>query len=293
MASAYLRTRTGLASKGAGKRHGKYISGLDKYSHKDEVKYVVDKHIPSFAKDAVDFFDKADKLERANGRSYRSMVFAIPREATDPLAWAQALTDAMLEDKHAYRLAIHLDKDNHNPHAHLMFSERGLTAGMEAKDFFTRANPKEKRISGTAGKRWLEDMKGIYVSHIQKLVPNYVRPNRKEPKIGQAREIRTPSDAAYEAARQGRMKAVKNLRGLEAVLADTNAAIEAEQLRIDGSKKKPLAQLITEAQSATDSSPVMSAVPEVKAGWKPAGTLKGFRPTVPSLIPPRPKPPWA
>jgi MobA/MobL family len=232
MATFYLRTRTGLASKGAGKNHVRYISGIGKHADKHEVKFVVDKFIPSFAKNAEDFFHQADKNERANGRSYRSIVIAIPREAEDKLAWAQALTDELLGDKHAYRLAIHLDDKGNNPHAHLMFSERGLTEGKTVKDFFSRLNPKEKKISGTAGMRWLAEVKEIYRAHILKVAPNYVQPMRGEQKIGQAREVKTDADQRHEDERKVRIEQVAKLRQITSGLEDCNAAIaklEAEE----------------------------------------------------------------
>ena len=273
MASFYLRTQTGLACHGAGKKHSRYISGLDKYAHKKEVKHVVDGNLPSFANDAVEFFDQADKNERANGRSYRSIVFAIPREAKDKLAWAQELTNAMLDNKHTYRLAIHLDDEGHNPHAHLQFSERGLIEGETVKDFFSRANPKEKKISGTASKRWLADMKDVYLGQIKKLVPTYVRPNSKEQKIGQKREIKTEQDQKYENERQAREQNVQNIRLLSAGLAECEAAIEFEKLAIEEAKQK-------QAKPAE--------APKLNGAWKPA--FMSLRKT-PFDIPKAPRPP--
>jgi MobA/MobL family len=254
MASFYLRTNTGLASKGAGKNHVRYISGIGKHADKKEVKFVVDKLIPSFAKNAEEFFDEADKNERANGRSYRSIVFAIPREAEDKLAWAQALTDDILGDKHAYRLAIHLDDAGHNPHAHLMFSERGLTEGKTVKDFFSRMNPKEKKISGTAGKRWLDEVKKTYLAHIHKVAPAYVPAMRGEEKIGQAREVRNEGDQRYEDERKERIAHVEKLRSLEAGLAECNAGIAEIEAEAELKKKVP--------------EPVGELV--INSNWKPA-----------------------
>lgn len=180
MATFYLRTSTGRASEGRGLKHMSYVSGIGAYSDKTEVKHIVDKHIPSFATDALDFFDLSDKLERQNGRSYRSLVIAIPTEAPYPLAWTQLLVDELLKDQHAYRLVIH-DKGDGNPHAHVVFSERGLKEGKTPKDFFSRQNPKDRAIST---KPWLKQAKAVYLAHVQTVAPDYVPPNSGEIKIG-------------------------------------------------------------------------------------------------------------
>jgi len=136
MATNYLSTRTGTAGKGAGAKHAAYISGLDRYAEKDEVKTVIDKIIPaSVAKDGLEFFQKADELERANGRSYRSLIIAIPREAADKAAWAQTLVDDLLKDKHAYRLAIH-DKGDGNPPRAFDVLRTGFESGQNAQGLF-------------------------------------------------------------------------------------------------------------------------------------------------------------
>jgi MobA/MobL family len=180
MPTFYMRTTTGLSASGAGKNQVAYISGLDRYSNKMEVVSIVDKNIPkSVAKDGKEFFEKADVLERANGRSYRSLIIAIPREATDKLAWTQTFVDAVLKDKHAYRLAIHIDGGG-NPHAHLMFCERGLKEGQTPKDFFSRKNGK---VRGVSTRKWLHEAKAVYLDHVRKLVPDYTPAMKADPKI--------------------------------------------------------------------------------------------------------------
>lgn len=229
MATNYLSTRTGTSGTGAGAKHAAYISALDRHADKTEVRAVIDKNIPaSVAKDGLAFFKQADELERANGRSYRSVIVAIPREAADKTAWAQTFVDALLKDKHAYRLAIH-DKGDGNPHAHLMFSERCLKEGKTAKDFFSRQNPKDRFVSH---KDWLKNAKALYLTHVQKVAPDYVPKMSGEPKIGQKLKNASP---AWEAQRAKREKAVTKIRRAEAqlqtldgmlVTAKTNFAID-------------------------------------------------------------------
>ncbi len=208
MATFYLRTRTGLACKRAGQSHALYIAGLAKYKDKTEVQFVIDKNLPLWATSADDFFTKADENERANGRSFRSIVFAIPYETTNKEQWAQEFTQTLLGDRHAYRLAVHIPLNGHNPHAHLMFTERGQSA-MPADTYFSRKNAKEKAFSGAKSKQWLEGAKRQYLALIRRLCPDYTPPNTGEQKIGQALPFST---SIYEDKRQARIAEVERLR---------------------------------------------------------------------------------
>ena len=75
------------------------------------------------------YWEAADEHERANGRLYSEIQFALPRELD--AGGRQALAGAFAErvcagERLPYTLAIHRGgADGANPHAHLMFSERG------------------------------------------------------------------------------------------------------------------------------------------------------------------------
>lgn len=221
MATFYLRTRTGLASKKAARRHALYISGQDRYADKTEVQFVIDKNLPSWANTADDFFAEADQNERSNGRSYRSIVFAIPNEAIDKCEWAQEFAQTLLGNKHAYRLAVHIPQNQHNPHAHLMFTERGQ-ADMPAETYFGRKNAKERAFSGSKSKQWLDSAKRQYLALIRRLCPDYTPPNRGEPKIGQYMPKASP---VYDEKRQDHMAEVAQLRTDERELEAVNASL--------------------------------------------------------------------
>jgi MobA/MobL family len=221
MATFYLRTRTGLASKREGRKHALYIAGKDRYSDKTEVHFVVDKNLPVWAKNADEFFVQADDNERANGRSYRSVVFAIPNEAIDKCQWAQEFAQTLLGNKHAYRLAVHIPQKQHNPHAHLMFTERGQ-ADMPAETYFGRKNTKERAFSGSKSKQWLDSAKRQYLALIRRLCPDYTPPNRGEPKIGQFLQNASP---VYDEKRQERIAEVALLRTDERELEAVNTSL--------------------------------------------------------------------
>lgn len=204
MATFYLNTRNGLASKNAGRTHSAYIAGVGRYADKTEVKAVIDKNLPSWAIDGEDFFQKADANERANGRSYRSLIFAIPNEAQDKTKWAEDLTLNLLGDRHAYRLAIH--DEGHNPHCHLMFTERGRKDDLEPEKYFGRSNPKDRSISQKA---WLEKAKEMYLTQIKTVAPSYKPAFSHEPKIGPKMK---QAGTTYEKNRKKRIEEVEYLR---------------------------------------------------------------------------------
>lgn len=139
--SSHCSIKTGKAGKGAA--HAAYIAGVGKYAEREDVVGIFDKNMPSWAKDGVEFFTAADKLERANGRTYTEIEAAIPRAVADPVTYATEYAEKLLGTNHPYRLAVH-DKPaadgGRNIHMHLMFSERKLD-GIERdrEQFFKRA----------------------------------------------------------------------------------------------------------------------------------------------------------
>lgn len=253
MATFYVKTSTGTASKSAGKRHAHYIAGEEKHDDKKEVVAVVDKNLPAWAKNAADFFGKADELERANGRSYRDLVIAIPTEAKDPTAWAQAFTDDLLKDKHAYRLAIH-DKGDGNPHAHLMFCERGRNNENKADDpksYFVRSNPKNRDFSKES---WLEDTKKTYMAHVKKVAPSFEW--SKEQATGQVKVGPKLKNAGpkYEESRKQRERL-----NIEIDYTKHNLEILNKQEQALTQPKAPAKATQTPAPTSTPPSPPPSA----------------------------------
>lgn len=216
MATFYIKVNSGLACKNAGQYCAAYIAGTGVHGNKHEVEKVIDKNLPVWAKDGADFFKKADELERANGRSYRGLVIAIPSEAKDKMAWVQTFVDELLKDKHAYRLAYHFDPAKNNPHAHLMFCERGRMFEDRADDpkaYFTRKNGKDANLKRFD---WLTDAKALYLEHIRKVAPDYTPAMTGEVKIGP--EHKNGSEE-YKEQRQLAIEANNAIRKVGAVEA--------------------------------------------------------------------------
>ena len=170
----HLSFRSGSRVGGASARAAfDYISRRDEYADRDldEALYTESGHMPSWAADDPErFWDAADLYERANGRLYVSADFALPRDLSfdEQVELARDFVRELTDEEHLpYTLAVHAGRDEaghaHNPHAHLMFSERkndGIQRSREA--WFGRANsqhperggaPKSRAFHGPA---WVE-----------------------------------------------------------------------------------------------------------------------------------------
>jgi MobA/MobL family len=151
MAHYHLHVRPG--PKGVGAEHVQYIErgGRFKTERYGEIGESARGNLPDWAKgSAARFFAAADERERANGNAYREFEIALPKELSDAERGrlVRAFVAEQLGDKHAYAWAIH-EPRGHNPHAHVMFSERlrdGIERGPE--QYFKRANAKNPERGG-------------------------------------------------------------------------------------------------------------------------------------------------
>ena len=143
-------------------REGRYEKDGEELEHKEHG------NMPEWAEDDPGkYWEAADEHERANGRLYSEVVFALPKELSEAerreaaSSFAEQLTGP---ERLPYTLAIHRGGANgENPHAHLMFSERGHD-GIErdAEQWFRRYNRKAPEKGGARKSRaakagdWLE-----------------------------------------------------------------------------------------------------------------------------------------
>ena len=162
-----IGSRAGGQSAGAKadyiEREGNYEKDREELEHKEHG------NMPEWAKDDPGaYWEAADEHERANGRLYREIQFALPKELNEEQrrelasSFAASVTEG---ERLPYTLAIHRGGPNgENPHAHLMFSERpndGIERGKE--QWFKRYNAKSPEKGGTQKSRaampqaWLED----------------------------------------------------------------------------------------------------------------------------------------
>ena len=122
-----------------------YIEREGRYEQdREELEHCESGNMPEWAEeDPRSYWEAADEYERANGRLYREVQFALPKELNEgqrrelASGFAKRLTEG---ERLPYTLAIHRG-DGENPHAHLMFSERS-NDGIERsrEQWFRRAN---------------------------------------------------------------------------------------------------------------------------------------------------------
>ena len=142
-------------------REGRYAKDREELEHRESG------NMPEWAEeDPHSYWEAADAHERANGRLYREVQFALPKELSEgqrrelACGFAGRLTEG---ERLPYTLAIHRG-DGENPHAHLMFSERA-NDGIErsAEQWFKRYNASAPEKGGARKSRvavsqaWLED----------------------------------------------------------------------------------------------------------------------------------------
>jgi hypothetical protein len=107
-------------------------------------------YMPIWVGKSSDYWKAADEYERANGRLYKTIEFALPIELSTEnqikvvKEFAESITG---KERLPYSWAIHDDPDN--PHCHLMVSER-VNDGIERNpaQWFARFNPKNIEIGG-------------------------------------------------------------------------------------------------------------------------------------------------
>lgn len=135
-------------------REGRYANG----ERKEELAYKEAGNLPYWAKSASHFFECADAFERSNGNAYTEFEVALPAELPldENIKLVQNLVTKYIGKRKVYSFAIHekmaaLDKEQRQPHAHIMFSERVIADPENVKyvdTFFKRYNSKNPQNGG-------------------------------------------------------------------------------------------------------------------------------------------------
>ena len=190
-------------------REGRYEQDREELEHKEHG------NMPEWAEgDPRSYWEAADEHERANGRLYSEVQFALPKELNEDerreaaSSFAERLTGG---ERLPYTLAIHRGGTNgENPHAHLMFSERG-NDGIErsGEQWFKRHNAKAPEKGGARKSRaakagdWLEKTRKAWEQTA----------NRALERAGRAERIdgRSLADLRDEAHRAGDLKRAAEL----------------------------------------------------------------------------------
>lgn len=105
-------------------RCGRYAGDHEEVLHKDHG------NMPAWASEAPrNYWEAADAHERANGRLFKQLEFALPKELSpgQQTALAASFCREMAQTKDGplpYSFAVHKGHDKENPHCHLLISER-------------------------------------------------------------------------------------------------------------------------------------------------------------------------
>ena len=185
-------------------REGRYEKDGEELEHKEHG------NMPEWAEDDPQkYWEAADEHERANGRLYSEVQFALPKELGE--AERRELAGEFAErvcsqERLPYTLAIHRGgPDGENPHAHLMFSERGHD-GIErsAEQWFKRYNAKAPEKGGARKSR--EAKAGDWLEKTRKAWEQTA--NRALERAGRAERIdgRSLADLRDEAHRAGNLE---------------------------------------------------------------------------------------
>jgi len=293
LASPHCKVKNG--ARGNGAKHALYVAGEGKYADRDDVMHMEDGNLPKWASNAVEFFKAADEHERANGRVYKEVEAAIPREAKDPVKWAQDYARELLGDDHPYRLAVHDKKaqdGGRNVHMHLMFSTRTMDGhDREPKHFFQNAarrkngaelTPEQVAKGGARKSEYWNDRKSVkgtratFERNVQRVAPEFKlkRSEAPEPKIGPELKHAPPQ---YEEGREQRVAGVSELRAAKRQRAELDKEIEREELMVGGQARRP---------SSTDAlwakmppKPEPQREPAGKPDWSKFQSVAGTRAT--------------
>ena len=226
-----------------------YITRSGEYDdqERDALIYTESDNLPSWAEDdAREYWDAADLYERANGRLYVSADFALPRDLDpkDQADLAHAFAEELTADEHLpYTLAIHAGWDaggqEHNPHAHLMISERqndGITRSRE--QWFRRANSVHPERGGAPksrtfhGRDWLEHARERWAALTNERLERAGRHERVDHRSYERQGVdRDPSQHFGPAAAHivGRAEAHDRLETAAAVATDQDRLLAVER----------------------------------------------------------------
>ena len=160
---AVYHLKVGFGSRAGGQSasaKNEYIEREGRHADdREEREHVEHGNMPAWAQDDPRAcWQAADEHERANGRLYSEVQFALPSELDAAGRWALAgafAEQVCSRERLPYTLALHRGgPDGKNPHAHLMFSERGNDGiARSAEQWFKRHNPKAPAQGGARKSR--------------------------------------------------------------------------------------------------------------------------------------------
>ena len=254
---AIYHLSTSVGSRAGGQSAGAkddYIEREGRYDRdRSEVEHVEHGHLPGWAEeDPHAYWEAADAHERANGRLYREVEFALPTELNEKerrevaLEFAQSLT---AEERLPYTLAIHRG-GGENPHCHLVISERSNDGlARTAETWFKRYNGKDPERGGarkvsTASKEWLQSTREAWAEHANLALAHAGS--------GERIDHRSLSDRAEEAREAGDLERAAELGREPGKHLGPGAAIEAKFHLGEGESRSSAAAEAGEIEDRND-----------------------------------------
>ena len=129
-------------------RSGRYASDHAELLHKGHG------NMPAWASDTPrNYWEAADAYERANGRLFKQIEFALPKELSpeQQTALAASFCQDMAQTKDGplpYSFAVHKGHDKENPHCHLIISERVNDGVSRTSDLWFKRAAKDPAKGG-------------------------------------------------------------------------------------------------------------------------------------------------
>ena len=201
-------------------RSGRYANDHAEVLHKGHG------NMPAWASDAPrNYWEAADVHERANGRLFKQLEFALPKELSpgQQIALAASFCREMARTKDGplpYSFAVHKGHDKENPHCHLLISERvndgvsrdpGLWFKRAAKD---PAKGGAKKTNELRPREWLLQCRELWAeraNHMLRLAGHEARIDHRTLEVQGIDRVPTthlgPSVAAME------RKGIRTARG--------------------------------------------------------------------------------
>lgn len=269
--SIHLSFRSGSRAGGASAAAAfAYITRTEEFAERDldEALYTDSGNMPEWTKEKPeDYWDAADLYERANGRLYLSADFALPRGLAldEQIEMAEAFVGELTEEEALpYTLAIHAGRDEegqeHNPHAHVLISERMNDGIPRAREqWFRRANRDEPARGGAPksrsfhGRPWMERARSRWAGRTNEVLAKHGRHERVDHRSFARQGLdREPGRhigpaAAYMVAKGMAHDAVERSAGVESdreqirALDSTIAALERERSSLVERDDRPTA----------------------------------------------------
>ena len=172
-------------------REGRYSEDRPDVENRELV-YAESQMMPAWAEEnPALYWQSADLYERANGRLFQQVEFALPRELSREaqIELAQMFALEISNTKHGflpYTLAIHAGKGE-NPHAHLMMSERVIDGYERTPEtWFKRAATGDKsaelggakKTDAFQAKEWIGELRETWAVRANQMLAEHGREER-------------------------------------------------------------------------------------------------------------------